>query len=289
MGFAYLNGEFLPLEQARVSVLDRGFLFGDGVYEVIPAYGGRLFRLAQHLKRLDNSLRAIRMTPPHSHHDWAGILTRLLDPERTLDQSVYLQITRGTAPKRDHAIPADVAPTVFAMATPIPPPDPRNLERGVGAVTHADLRWLRCDIKAITLLANVLLRQAAADADAMEAILVREGLATEGAASNLFVVDGGVILTPPKGPLLLPGVTRDLVLELAREAGLPHREANVPESLLRIASEIWLSSSTKEILPVTTLDGQSVGDGRPGPVWRRMSSLYQAFKQQLRDTAARSP
>ena len=286
MGLVYLNGEFLPLEQARVPVLDRGFLFGDGVYEVIPAYSRQLFRLPQHLERLDNSLRAIRMAPPHARGEWVRILGRLIEGDPAPDQSVYLQVTRGVAPKRDHAIPAGIAATVFAMANPIPPADPRLGEQGIPAVTRNDFRWQRCDIKAVTLLANVLLRQEAADAGAVEAILVRDGMATEGAASNLFVVSGGVVLTPPKGPRLLPGITRDLVLELARGAGIALREEDISREQLRQAQEIWLTSSTKEILPVTSLDGEPVGDGHPGALWQRMTGLYQDYKDGLRrDTA----
>ena len=282
MSQVFLNGEFLPLDQARIPVLDRGFLFGDGVYEVIPAYGGRLFRLEQHLDRLGNSLRAIRIEQPHGHGEWRQILERLLAANDGSDQSIYLQVTRGAHTKRDHAIPPGLQPTVFAMATPIAAPNPAIAERGIHAVTREDIRWHRCDIKAVTLLAAVLLRQEAADEDAMEAILVRDGLATEGAASNLFIVQDGVIVTPPKGADLLPGITRDLVLELAVKEGLAHREVPITREQLEQADEVWLTSSTREVMPVTRLDGRSVGDGRPGPVWRRMSALYRAYKEHLR-------
>ena len=281
MSLVFLNGEFLPLEQARIPVLDRGFLFGDGVYEVIPAYGGRLFRLEEHLERLDNSLKAIRIEPPHGHAEWRSILERLIAGGEG-DQSIYLQVTRGAHSKRDHAIPPGLQPTVFAMASPISAPNPAIAERGIRAVTRDDIRWHRCDIKAVTLLAAVLLRQEAADEDAMEAILVRDGLATEGAASNLFIIHGGVIITPPKGADLLPGITRDLVLELAAREGLAHREAPVPREQLEQAEEVWLTSSTREVMPVTHLDGRTVGDGRPGPHWCRMRDLYRAYKEQLR-------
>jgi D-alanine transaminase len=281
MANVYLNGEYLPLEQARIPVLDRGFLFGDGVYEVIPAYGGRLFRLDEHLERLDNSLRTIRIDPPHEHGRWREILQRLVAGGEG-DQSVYLQVTRGAHHKRDHAIPPGLTPTVFAMATPIPPPDPAIAERGVQAVTREDIRWHRCDIKAVTLLAAVLLRQEAAEEGAIEAILVRDDLATEGAASNLFIVLDGVIVTPPKGADLLPGITRDLVLELAAEHGLAHREGPITRRELAQADEVWLTSSTREVMPVTRLDGSPVGDGRPGPVWRRVVGLYRDYKARLR-------
>lgn len=278
----YLNGEFLPLERARVSVMDRGFLFGDGVYEVIPAYGGRLFRLHHHLRRLDNSLAAIRMDNPLSDGDWEAALQRLVAQHPGRDLGVYLQVTRGPADKRDHVIPATVTPTVFAMANPVDPPDPALAERGVSAVTLDDIRWRLCHIKATTLLANVLLRQQARDEGAVEAILVRDGEVTEGAASNLFIVSEGLLLTPPKGPHLLPGITRDLILELAAEAGIPCAEASIGMAQLEAADEIWLTSSTREVLPVTRLNGAAVGAGVPGPLWRHMAELYQAYKARLR-------
>ncbi len=278
----FLNGAFVPLAEARVSVMDRGFLFGDSIYEVIPAYGGRLFRLEQHLRRLEDNLAAIRMTDPLGRAAWESALTRLVSPFPGRDVGVYLQVTRGPAQKRDHAIPEAAQPTVLAMANPIDPPDPQLAERGITAITLDDIRWRLCNIKATTLLANVLLRQQAKDQQAMEAILVRDGLVTEGAASNLFLVRDGLLVTPPKGPFLLPGITRDLVLELAAENGIPHAEAPVTPSELGSADEVWLTSSTKEIMPVTRLDGETVGGGLPGPLWRHMVGLYQAYKARLR-------
>jgi D-alanine transaminase len=282
MTTVYLDGQFLPPGQAMVPVLDRGFLFGDGVYEVIPAYGGRLFRLDEHLARLEDSLAAVRITNPHDRAQWAALLARLVTDNGGGDQSVYLQVTRGADSKRDHAFPKGVAPTVFAMSTPMAPLPAGMAEKGIAAITRGDYRWARCDIKAITLLANVLLRQEAVDAGAYETILIRDGQAIEGAASNLFIVAGGVILTPPKGPLLLPGITRDLVLELAAAHGVDAREAAISEAQLRAADEIWLTSSTREIMPVTLLDGVPVNGGKPGPVWARLLAHYQAFKQGLR-------
>jgi D-alanine transaminase len=277
-----LNGEMLPLSEARISVMDRGFLFGDGVYEVIPAYGGRLFRLHQHLERLDNSLRAIRLDNPMTHAQWAATLERLVGQFSESELGVYVQISRGPGGKRDHVIPDRVHPTVFAMVAPIDPPDAKLAEQGTSAVTLDDIRWQLCSIKATTLLANVLLRQQAKDRRAFEAILVRNGLVTEGAATNVFIVVEGRVLTPPKGPLLLPGITRDLVLELLDDAGIPCSEAPITRGQLTEAEEIWLTSSTKEVVPVTRLDGRLVGTGSPGPLWRRAVELYRGYKAQLR-------
>jgi D-alanine transaminase len=273
----YLNGEFLPPDQARVSVFDRGFIFGDGVYEVIPVFGGRLFRLPHHLARLDASLGAIRLRNPHSQQEWNSIFTRLL-AAGSGDQSIYLQITRGVAP-RDHAFPPNITPTVFAYAQPLKYSPPEQLAQGVAAVTADDIRWQRCDIKAIALLANALLRQEALDQGAVEAILVRDGLITEGAASNLFVVKNGRLVTPPKGPFILPGITRDLVVEIARAKDIPCDELPVKIEMLIAADEVWLTSSTKEILPITRIDGRPVGNGKPGPMHTKMFALYKEYKQ----------
>jgi len=273
----YLNGKFLPPDQARVSVFDRGFIFGDGVYEVIPVFGGRLFRLPHHLSRLDASLGAIRLRNPHTQQEWNDIFTRLL-AAGSGDQSIYLQITRGVAP-RDHAFPPNITPTVFAYAQPLKYSPPEQLAQGVTAVTAADIRWQRCDIKAIALLANALLRQEAIDQGAVEAILVRDGLVTEGAASNIFVVKNGRLVTPPKGPFILPGITRDLVVEIARAKGIPCDELPVKIETLTSADEVWLTSSTKEILPITRIDGRPVGNGKPGPIHAKMFALYKEYKQ----------
>lgn len=283
MGLVYLNGTFLPLEQACVPVMDRGFLFGDGVYEVLPSFGGRLFRLAQHIERLNDSLRAVRIDPPYTLPQWEDILTRLiLQQEITTDCSIYLQVTRGVAAKRDHAIPPQVLPTVFLMATPIPPDNAELNACGVAAITRDDFRWERCDIKAITLLANVLLRQEAADQGAAEAILIRNGLATEGAASNLFIIRDETLVTPPKSRHLLPGITRDLILELAATHDLPYSIATIPVADLAQAEEIWLTSSVREIMPVIRLNGVPIHNGNPGPHWHRINQLYQEFKASIR-------
>lgn len=274
----YLNGAFLPPAEARVSAFDRGFVFGDGVYEVIPVFGGRLFRLPHHLARLDNSLREIRMVNPLPAAEWQRVFERLVEIQGGGELSIYLQITRGVAP-RDHAFPPNIAPTVFAYAAPLTYPPAEQVERGIAAITAPDIRWLRCDIKAIALLPNALLRSQALDADAAEAILLRDGFMTEGAASNIFVVRSGRLATPPKGPLILPGVTRDLVLELARAHGVPCAEAAVSEAALRAADEVWMTSSTKEILPITRLDGKPVGGGKPGPLHARLLALYKDYKR----------
>jgi D-alanine transaminase len=274
----YLNGEFLPEEQASVSVLDRGFLFGDGIYEVIPVYGGHLFRLDQHLDRLDTSLAAIRLNNPLNHGQWSALLNELVSKNGGGNLSVYLQITRGPA-KRDHALPEIVKPTVFAMCNLVAPLSEEVREKGVAAITLEDIRWKNCHIKAIALLPNVLLRQQAIDSGAMESILIREGLATEGAASNLFIVKDEKLITPPKGPLLLPGITRDLVLELAHENNIPCAEHVISEQELHNADELMLTSSTREILPVTKLDDHPVGEGKPGALWKRIMELYQSYKR----------
>ena len=272
----YLNGEYLPLRLAKISVLDRGFLFGDGVYEMIPVYGGKPLRLAEHLERLENSLSGIRMASPLDEGQWVDIFNRLISGSH--DQSIYLQITRGVGTKRDHAFPAGVAPTVFVMCAPIAP-IPAS---GAKAITLPDIRWQWCHIKAITLLANVLQRQQALDEGCAEAILIRDGDVMEGAASNVFALVDGVLLTPPKGNYILPGITRDLVVELAQANAMALEQRSISLEELRIAEEVWLTSSMREVLPVVELDGRKVGNGQPGPVWARMNALYQAFKEQLR-------
>jgi D-alanine transaminase len=273
----YLNGEHLPLSEAKVSVLDRGFLFGDGVYEVIPAYKGRLFRFEDHIVRLNNSLREIRLELDKSVAEWLAIFQPMLDSSK--DQYIYLQVTRGYAAKRDHGFPEQVVPTVFAMCSEIKPFAGRVT--GVKAVTLDDIRWQMCHVKAITLLANILLRQEALDQDCAEAILVRNGYVTEGAASNLFAVIDDELITPPKNHEILPGITRDVILELAEANQIPYREDVIALEALQNASEVWVTSSTREIVPVIELDGQQLGDGKPGPVFQKMDQLLQAYKLAL--------
>ncbi|MGH8709968.1 MAG: D-amino acid aminotransferase [Burkholderiales bacterium] len=267
----------MPLEEARVPVLDRGFILGDGVYEVVPAYSRKPFRLREHLKRLQKSLDCIRLKNPHSDAQWAGLFAQLVAQNQGEDQYIYLHITRGPA-KRDHAFPKQIHPTVFMMSTPLETTPPEILKTGVAAITAQDNRWLRCDIKATSLLPNVLLRQMAVDCGAVETVLLRDGILTEGAASNIFVVKNGVVLAPPKNHLILPGITYDVVLELAAAHSIPYEVRAVSESEVRTAQELWMTSSGKEILAITTLDNQTVGDGKPGKLFWRMHELYQNYK-----------
>ena len=287
MSVVYLNGSFLPINEACVPVTDRGFLFGDGVYEVIPAYGGRLFRLPHHLQRLQDSLDGIHLSNPLNESEWKQLLEALLEQNRDRagihnDQSVYLQVTRGTAEKRDHNFPAEIHHTVYACSNPIPDPDPAVERDGVAAITLDDIRWAWCNIKATTLLPNVLLRQQASERGAAEAILIRDGNVIEASSSNIFIVSNGVIVTPPKSPIMLPGITRDLVLELAEQHGIAYREGNITEDELHDADEVWITSSTREIVPVTRLDDKQVGNGLPGQVWKTMLTHYRQYKDTVR-------
>jgi len=271
----YLNGQYLPLADAKVSVMDRGFLFGDGIYEVIPSYSGSLFHFQEHMERLENSLSSIRLANPHDRAQWLEILTPLLDT--SLDQYIYLQITRGIDSKRDHTFPENVTPTVFAMCSNIVPL--ANLDSGVKAISVDDSRWELCNVKATTLLANILLRQQAVEKGCAEAILVKDGYVTEGAASNIFAVIDGILITPPQGAEILPGITRDVILEIASKNNIPYSEDIISLDALKTASEIWLTSSTREIVPVVQLDNETIANGKPGPIWRIMNQLFQAYKQ----------
>ena len=270
----------MPLAEAKVPVLDRGFIFGDGVYEVVPVYSKVPFRLEEHLNRLERSLGAVGIRNPYTREQWRGFIANLIERQPFEDQGVYFQVTRGVA-KRDHAFPKDAQPTVFMMSNPLVPPPRAQVERGASAITARDNRWLRCDIKSISLIGNVLLRQLSAEADAVETILFRDGKLTEASSSNVFVVDNGAILSPPKNELILPGITYDVVVELARAHALPLEFRDISESAVRGAQEIWVTSSSKEVLAVVQLDGEQVGDGRPGPMFRRMHQLYQDFKREV--------
>jgi D-alanine transaminase len=274
-GKVYLNGEYLPLSEAKISVLDRGFLFGDGVYEVIPSYSGQLFRLHDHLERLKESLGRIRLNLAYDAEKWFEILSPLLDKYK--DQYIYLQITRGVALKRDHAFPKDPIPTVFAMCSDLLPF--AGVETGVNALTMEDSRWELCNVKATTLLANILLRQAAIEQGAAEAILHKNGYITEGAASNLFAVINDVLVTPKNTSEILPGITRKVILELAKKNNIQTQEETISIQALKTASEIWVTSSTREIVPVIMLDSEKVGDGKSGIVWHKMNQLFQKYKR----------
>ena len=273
----YLNGRFLPLEDAKISVLDRGFIYGDGVYELIPVYHRQPFRLRQHLARLQRSLDGIRMVNPHTEAEWESIIRELVARTPFDDQGVYFQVTRGVA-KRDHSFPLDVAPTVFMMSNPLSLPTAEQVERGVAVVTAIDERWLHCDLKTISLLGNVLARQRATDAGAAETVLFRNGFLTEASASNVFIVRDGVLLGPPKDNQILPGITYDAAFELARGGGLAVEVRPISRDEALAADEMWLSSSTKEVLAVTIVDGKSFAGGSPGPVFRKMHELFQASK-----------
>lgn len=277
----YLNGDFMPLAEARVPVMDRGFLFGDGVYEVIPVYSRRPFRLPEHLARLERSLAGIRLANPLTAAEWTALIDKIVANNAGDDQQVYLQITRGADTKRNHAFPKGVTPTVFAMSEPLlaPPDEQRRL--GIAAVSAVDNRWMRCDIKSVSLLANCLLRQLAVEAGCVETVLLRDGFLTEGAASNIFAVKNGVLLAPPKNHLMLPGITYDVILELAALHGVPHEVRDVLEEEVRQADELWMTSSTKEVLPIVTLDGKPVGKGQPGPLFAQMLGWYQEFKRSV--------
>ena len=286
-GVACINGEFMPLAEARVPVLDRGFIFGDGVYEVIPVYARRPFRLEGHLQRLERSLDGIRLPNPHTRAQWGELIEELARRGPTEDQSLYLQVTRGVA-KRDHAFPKDAQPTVFMMTNPLVAPDARLVSEGVSAVSTLDNRWLRCDLKTIALLPNVLLRQLAVDAGAAEVVLLRDGFLTEGSASNIFAVKNGVLLSPPKSNLILAGITYDVILELAQAANIPCEVRAISEAEVRAADDLWLTSSTREVLAISKLDGKPVGDGRAGAVFKRMYALFQEMKAALRNPGTRA-
>ncbi|MDE1953665.1 MAG: D-amino acid aminotransferase [Betaproteobacteria bacterium] len=273
----HLNGAYLPLDEARVPVLDRGFIFGDGVYEVVPAYGRVPFCLDEHIARLGRSLGAIGMRDPLGHEAWAALVARLLAGNDPADQCVYIQVTRGVA-RRDHAFPKDTPPTVFAYSFPFPhvPQDLR--EQGAACITLPDTRWLRAQIKSIALLGNVLARQASAETGAQETILVRDGWLTEASASNVWVVRHGRLACPPMDNLKLAGIRVGLMDTLAASAGVPLERRPVAEWELRCADEILLTSATKEVLAVTTLDERAVGSGKPGPVYAALYAAYQGAK-----------
>lgn len=278
---AHFNGQLLPLEQIAISPLDRGFIFGDGVYEVIPVYEGVMMRGREHFERLQRSMDEIQLRNPHTTDEWLRLVGDLLK-HHPGNQSVYIQVTRGVPPKRDHVIPKGVKPTVFMMCQPLASPSREAVENGVACVTSRDFRWEKCHVKSTSLLGNVLARQISADVGATETILLRNGFVTEASSSNVFVVKDGVVAAAPQDNLILLGITYDLLTKLAAEGAVKLEVRPIPEAELRGADEVWLSSSTKEVLAVTTLDGKPVGGGKPGPVFRRMHALFQDYKAKLR-------
>ena len=279
---AYLNGEHLPIAEAQISTQDRGFLFGDGVYEVIPVYSKKMFYFEEHLQRLKNSLAAVNITNPHTDEQWLNLLTELIELHNWDDQFLYLQVTRGVQLQRDHMPADDLTPTVYAYTNPLKPVANDIIENGIKVITLEDIRWLRCDVKAITLLPNVMMKLAAKEQGAQDAILVdANGHINEGTASNVFMVKNGLLITPPNSQKILPGITRFVLEKLAKEHHINIVEKEITENELAEADEIWLSSSTKEALPVCTLNGQAVGTGKPGELWLKMRAIYQAHKQYL--------
>jgi D-alanine transaminase len=278
---AHFNGQLLPLDRISISPLDRGFIFGDGVYEVIPVYEGTMLRGREHFERLQRSMDEIRLSNPHTVDEWLAITQELLK-HHPGNQSVYIQVTRGVPPKRDHVLPTGLKPTVFMMCYPLASPSKEAVENGVACITARDFRWEKCNIKSTSLLGNVLARQLSADVGAVETIMLRDGFLTEAAASNVFVVKNNVVLAPPRDNLILLGITYDLLTQLAAEGSVKVEIRQVAEAELRSADEVWLTSSTKEVLAVTTLDGKPVGTGKPGPLFKRMHALFQDYKSKVR-------
>lgn len=280
MGTVYLNGEYLPVEQAKIPVMDRGFLFGDGVYEVIPVFGGKAFRVDEHLRRLEYSLRETGIPQPLTREQWCEVFGRLINEYGGGDQAIYLQITRGVAPTREHKFPQQCTPTVFAMSRKLAAP-PADIPAPIACIAIPDIRWQRCDIKSISLLGGVMMTQQAVAAGASEAILTRNGVVLEGASSNVFAVVDGVLHTAPKSQQILAGITRDLIVELVQQHGLHLREEAVSLDQLHAASEVWISSSTREMVPVATVDGRPVGNGGAGPIFHQVWAWYRAFRETL--------
>jgi D-alanine transaminase len=280
----YLNGKFLPIGEAQVSVLDRGFIYGDGVYELVPVYAREPFRLPHHLARLARSLDGVGMANPHTNAQWEAIIRDLVARQPFDDQGVYFQVTRGVA-KRDHSFPKGVPPTVFMMSNPLPIPTREQVDNGVAVVTADDNRWHRCDLKTISLLGNVLMRQLATDRGAVETVMFRDGFLTEASASNVLIVKDATIVVPPKDNHILPGITYDATMEFARDADVPLVVRPVSREEALSADEMWLSSSTKEVLAITTVDGKPFAGGKPGPVFRKLWEVFQSKKPKVAPAA----
>lgn len=282
----YLNGEFSTVREAKVSVMDRGFIFGDGVYEVVPVYAGRPFRFAQHMARLDRSLAELRIANPMSHDAWRSLVDRLIaayaqslgKPPGETDQLVYIQLTRGVA-MRDHVMPAGITPTVFAMSNRITQPTEAERSAGVACVSADDFRWKKAHIKSVSLAGSVLARQMSADVGAAETVMFRDGFLSEGAAANVWVVRNGTVTGAPKDNLVLEGIRYGLIEELCRAAGIPFELRRIARDEVFAADELLLSNASKEILPVTRLDGQAIGTGLPGPIYQKLYAGYQRAKQ----------
>ncbi len=279
----YINGEFLPLQEARISPLDRGFLFGDSVYEVLPVFEGRMFRFREHFDRLARSLHEIRLPAPHSHQEWLALLEELIRRNGSGPMYVYVQVTRGMELGRDHAFPANARPTVFALASPLPVLSEAQRAEGLRAITVEDFRWGRCDIKTTALLANVLMKQQAVDAGAQEALIVRDGEVLEGSSTSVFIVRDGTLITPQNSHRILPGTTRDAALELA-DGLAPIEIRRIAVDELRAADEVWISAATRDVLPITRIDGRAVGSGKPGPLWQKVSAAFEQLRRQLAGT-----
>lgn len=280
---AYLNGEFLPLSQVKISPLDRGFLFGDGVYEVIPAYGGHFLGLEGHLERLADGLDGILLKNPHLHSEWRAIFQKLVDDETAVDKMVYVHVTRGVQEVRNHDFSGDEQATVFAMCSQQIPLDRLVLTEGVAVYTQQEIRWARCHLKTISLLPNVLLKHASWQRGGIEALIVRDGRVVEGSLSNVYAVIGGVVHTPATGTEILPGITRNLLINMAGELGLRVMEGELSLDSALHAEEVWISSSTRGVVAVTRIDDAAIGSGVPGPIWRQMYDHYQLMLDELRN------
>jgi len=275
----YLNGQFTPLSEAKVPVLDRGFIFGDGIYEVIPVYGRKMFRAEQHLARLFRSLAAIGIPNPHDQTDWLTLIGQVMDAHSAPDQMVYIQVTRGVA-RRAHAFPKEVTPTIFIMTNPIVLPSAEARAEGVACVTMEDKRWLHCDIKSISLLGNVLAAQNAAEHEVAESIQFRDDYLTEASSSNVWIVKEGVLMGPPKDHLILQGIRYGLLEELCARQAIPMQACRITRAQVFAADEVILSSATKEVLAVTKLDAQTIGNGLPGPIYQQLYTAYQLAKSE---------
>ncbi len=276
----YLNGNFLPIEEAKISPLDRGFIFGDGVYEVIPFYAGRGLRMREHLKRLQRSLDELEIENPYTIEHWEASITALIEKNGGGNVGVYIQVTRGVA-KRDFPPPMGLTQTVFMMVNPLATPKPEIYTKGISCVSLDDNRWLKCHIKSVALLGAVLLKHESSQGGYDDAVLFRDGYLTESSASNIAAVRNGVILCPPLDNLILPGITYELMIELAQKNSMPLEIRRVPRRQVKSADELWIMSSTKEVVPIVTLDDKPIGSGEPGPIFKQMHQLFQDYKRAL--------